>query len=261
MILPRPAGSSRFILDICQPEGSVKLLGLAVDGDESDMRPRVERLTKAFRRKGVFATRTVVEASSYTDGVATGLQALQSAFFRPNILFLRAPEDATGREEVGALLRQARKTGVGAMVLSQHPKAGLGVNSAIHVWVRDPPTRDPEAAFGLNNLNLSLLMGYRLSRAWDSDLSLVCVVSSPSEVGATEEFLRELADIARLPRRTRFRVPVGTFPQVVSAAPLSDLGIFGMSAAPNFDLMREVTDLSRSSCLFVADSGRESARA
>ena len=254
-------GEFRFLLDICRPEGSLKLLGLTVGADELDIFPRVDRLSRAFRRKKVFATRTVVETDSYVHGVATGLQALQGAFFRPNLLFLRATEDAANRAELSALLSQARKTGVGALVLSQHPKAGLSVNSAIQVWVRDPPVRDPEAAFGSNNLNLSLLMGYRLARAWESDIALMSVVSDPGQAPYAEEFLRELADIARLPRRTQFMTPVGSFPDVVASVPPADLGIFGMSAVPDFDLIETVTRLSRSSCLFVADSGRESARA
>jgi hypothetical protein len=221
----------------------------------------VDRLAGAFRRRHVFATKTVVEADSYAQGVATGLQALQGAFFRPNILLLNTAEDATGRPELEALLGQARKTGVGVIVVSKHPKAGLGVNSAVQVWVRDPPVRDPELAFGSNNLNLSLLMGYRLARAWEAELTLLSVVADASDVPLAEAFLRELADIARLPKRTQFRVPVGTFPEAVVSAPLCDLGIFGISAWPDFALMEKVTRLSQSTCLFVADSGRESARA
>jgi hypothetical protein len=87
------------------------------------------------------------------------------------------------------------------------------------------------------------------------------VVANESEAAAAEAFLRELAEVARLPRRTTFLTPVGRFPEVITKAPPSDLGIFGISTDPDFDLLERVTVLSRSSCLFVADSGRESARA
>ena len=254
-------GEFPLIVDICKPEGSVKLLGLTTDPTEADMLARVDRLASAFRRKGVFATKTVVEAESYPQGVSTGLQALQGAFFKPNILLLNTSEDAATRHELRVLLAQARKTGVGGMVLSRHRKAGLGVNSAIQVWVRDPPVRDLESAFASNNLNLCLLMGFRLAQAWDADLTLISVVGDESQSAPAEAFLRELAEVARLPRRTAFLTPVGRFPEVISKAPPSDLGIFGISADPDFDLLERVTVLSRSSCLFVADSGRESARA
>ncbi len=47
--------------------------------------------------------------------------------------------------------------------------------------------------------------------------------------------------------------------EVIGDAPRADVSIFGLPDTPNFNYMREVTELSNSSCLFVRDSGQESA--
>ena len=254
-------GEFRFILDTAAPEGSVKLLGLATSEAAETLRPRVERLADAFRRKEIFANWSVVDSPDFTSGVVTGLQALQSAFFRPNVLFLTAPDNEERHPEYGQIIRQARRTGVGILLLAMHPRAGFGVNNVVNVWVREQPLWDIDEAFKLNNLNLSLLMAYRLRRAWNAELNLVSAVANESSVEAARAFLDELVDLARLPAKTNREIRVGTFPHVAALAPACDLSIVGLGPEPDFDFVRQVTNLTRATCLFVADSGRESARA
>ncbi len=254
-------GEFRFILDAAAPEGSVKLLGLATSEGVDSLKPRVERLADAFRQKDLFANWSVVDSPDFTSGVVTGLQALQSAFFRPNVLFLTAPEQEERRPEYGQIIQQARRTGVGILLLALHPKAGFGVNNVVNVWVREQPHWDVEEAFRLNNLNLSLLMAYRLQRAWRADLNLICAVSERESVPRARDFLDQLVDLGRLPAATNRMVRVGSFPGVTASAPGCDLSIVGLGPEPDFAFVRRVADLTRSTCLFVADSGRESARA
>jgi hypothetical protein len=254
-------GEFPLLLDVARPEGSLNLLGLATAESAEELRPRVERLSGSFRRQGVFCASSVVETPDFTSGVVTSLQALQSAFFRPNVLFLTAPAEEAQQPVYGEIVQNAHRTGVGVLLLSLHPKAGLGLNGAINVWIREQPHWDVEEAFRRNNLNLSLLMGYRLARAWSGELNLVCAVEDPGAVRPAHEFLERLRELARLPASTRNHVLVGTFPEAATSAPFSDLAIVGLQEVPDFAFIRRVTDLSRASCLFVADSGRESALA
>ena len=69
-----------------------------------------------------------------------------------------------------------------------------------------------------------------------------------------------LSDQARLPSMTDFYVFTGPFKEQIKSAPRADINIFGLvqNNIP-FDFIREVPELSRSSCIFVKDSGKERA--
>ena len=59
---------------------------------------------------------------------------------------------------------------------------------------------------------------------------------------------------------TDFYVLTGPFKQQIKSAPRADINIFGL-AQDNipYDFIREVPELTRSSCIFVKGSGKESA--
>ena len=79
-----------------------------------------------------------------------------------------------------------------------------------------------------------------------------------------QNFLEKLSDQARLPSTTEFHVFNGvSFREALVAAPRGDINIFGLSLINDRDLplgfIREVSEIAKSSCVFVIDSGRESA--
>lgn len=255
-------GQFRFLLDICRPEGSVKLLALATDETEAELRPRIDRIVRSFRHQDVFATGSIVRSDNFQNGTISGLQALQSAFFRPNILFLTSPDDVRRHREFGDLIKEAKRTGVGVLLLAMHPKAQFGQSTATNVLIHSQaPDWNPEAAFGRSNLNLLLLLAYRLSRSWNAELNLLTGVDTEADKEAARHFLEELADLARLPKRTKQLVIVGRFPEVISKIPAADLNLVGMQSPPNFSFIQRLVSDGRASCLSVLDSGRESALA
>jgi hypothetical protein len=256
-------GEFGFIADLCRPEGSVKLLGLATEQDVETLQPKVQTLHQNFCHKRIFCTYSIIDSAGFTEGILVGLQALQSAFFRPNLLFLTLPEKAERHAECGQVIVEARRTGVGVLFLGLHPKTGLGQRAVINLWMRAQPERgwDPEAAFENNNLDLTLLTGYRLARFWGAKLNLITVVDDAAQTDDAKAFLEEIIDVARLPETCQPLVMVGDFEQCATDAPQSDIDIMGLQPDPNFAWMLRVIDLTRSSCLFVGDSGHESARA
>ena len=74
-------------------------------------------------------------------------------------------------------------------------------------------------------------------------------------------FLEHLSDQARMPSMTEFYVLNGNFKKATENAPSADINIFGIAKTLQFDFLREVPELTKSSCLFVKDSGYESALA
>lgn len=258
-------GEYHFIHDLGYPEGSVKLLGITTQRSAEELRPALEQLAREFHQDKLFSTASVIETSSYATGTRYGLQALQSAFFRPNILFLTLPERDEEREgEFSELITWAHNIEVGVLLLGIHPRAGFGRRRTINVWVRPSISGwDVHEAFERNNLDLALLMGYRLIKTWKCKhaFNLITVVPDEREVENAHAFLAELCDLARIPSAANHHVMVGTFMSCLANAPQCDLSILGLQAEPDFDFMRSVIETSEASCLFLEDSGRESARA
>jgi len=254
-------GEYSFLVDVARPEGSVKLLALSRGREVQALDRRVETLAHNFRSDGVHCTWGTVDEERFGDGVMAALQALQSAFFRPNMLLLTLPDLEDRHEEFARLIQQASDTRVGVTLLGLHPRAGLGRRRRIHLWLRwQGRDWEPDTAFSVGSLNLTLLMGYRLQRQWGAELAVITVVPTEGEVGAARDFLEEVVDLARLPK-VDMEVMVGGFRDSVEAAPEADLSIMGLQRTPDFAFVTQMVELSRGSCLMVLDSGRESARA
>lgn len=255
-------GLSRLLMDVCRPEGSVKLLGLATERSIETLQPEVQELAHSFEQKQLFTSSSIVDSAGFTAGVMNGLQALQSAFFRPNILFLTLPDDAERDSEFGDIIVQAHNTGVGVMMAGMHSKANLGQCSAINLWLRPARTGwSARAAFRSNNLNLTLLIGYRLMRQWNAKLRLITAVPTEEQLHNGRDFLDDVCELARIPEAAERHVMVGAFKDCATNGPQADISILGLQANPDFDFMRDTIEWTASTCLFVADSGRESAMA
>ncbi len=72
--------------------------------------------------------------------------------------------------------------------------------------------------------------------------------------------MERITDLARMPE-AGVVVKEGAFEPAVPDAPQADLNIFGLASDPDFDFMRTMGNHTRSGCLFVRDSGEESALA
>ena len=112
----------------------------------------------------------------------------------------------------------------------------------------------------IGNLDLALLSGYKLSQNWDTQLWLVTALRDPDEEAKARDFLAKLIDLGRFSNAT---ATVGTVPfsDYIRRAPQADLNIFGLQPEPDFEVIRRLVDATDSTCMFVRDSGRESALA
>jgi hypothetical protein len=259
-------GELRLILDVCRPEGTVKLLGVATTETVADLTPRIERLARTLRTHNLLTTSAVIDSAGFTTGVVTGMQALRSAFFAPNVLFLNLPGHER-RSELQAIVKDAARLEVGVMLLAMHDEAGLGMSKAINLWVRPrPPHQSMQSYLAASDLHLSILTGLRLSRAWDAELELVSVVETEEESADAYTHLAELCDLCRIPENVRFHVLVGEFEECVPKAPQSDIDLMGVrrrhgGLEPDLEFVEGMVRATRSACLFCASSGKENALA
>jgi hypothetical protein len=204
----------------------------------------------------------VLDSASFVTGTIAGLQALKSAFFRPNVLLLSLPENPERYAELQQLIGEAKRLGIGVTLLALHPKAGLGRMSVINVWIRPPsPGESVEVALGRGNMNLAVLLAYRLARGWKADLNLICAVASETQAEDARRYVEELRDLARVPEGAKTHVVVSELEAAVRSVPQSDIDILGMPRNEDLAFVRRMVEATRSSCMFTIDSGSENALA
>ncbi|MFU8802431.1 MAG: amino acid permease [Bradymonadaceae bacterium] len=250
-------GAFLFIQEIAYPKGSVKLVGLRTPED-ADLEQHLDTLANDFRNRGVFANWIAVESPNYTQAIQAGIQTARGAFPRPNIVFLQMPEEIDELIDYGHIVRKANDERLASLLYAAHPKAGLGRRQSVNIWIRDR-TPDWSISMDIGNLDLSILLAYKLKRNWKADLRIIMAVEDEAEHARAREFLEELATLARIPHA---EIVIGPRPflEFITEAPQADLNIFGMDE-PSLTVTRKMVELTGASCIFVRDSGDESALA
>jgi len=136
----------------------------------------------------------------------------------------------------------------------------LGREQVINVWIRE---QSPEWKIGLrlSHLDLALLLAYQVARNWQGRINLITVIKEEADRAQAEHFLSQLIDLGRMPKGTGAIVTTGALAGFLRKAPQADLSIFGLQHTINVEHMLHITEVSRSTCIFVSDSGNESALA
>ncbi len=250
-------GTFRLIHDITAPRGSLHIMGVAVGDRAHRLEGDLATAASHFRDEEVFTNWTVIETGRYAHGFLAGMGALRGAFLRPNLVFLRIPEDEDRAVELREVMDRAPDYGLGVILHAAHPRAGIGRKSAINVWVRTP---EWEHGHEVAEVDLQLLLAYKLQKNWNGRVRLLTVVESEEAKDAASAELARLVDLARVPHSEVYAL-VGDFQTAVGKAPQADVSLFGLSEAVDFEWTRRMVDETRSSCLFVRGTGAESALA
>jgi hypothetical protein len=251
-------GSYRFLRAMVSPQGSVRALGLYHPGQPESVE-RLDSITQAFITDGVYARTTLLKVSDFESGVVTAIEVLDSVFFRPNILFL--PLLANEEElDLGKLLKEIAPFKIGVALLARHPVVDLGREQLINVWVRE---QGPDWKLGLrlSNQDLSVLLAYQLARNWRGRINLCMAVTDSETATKARAFFNELVELARLPAKTQVHVLEVPFLEALSQMPSADINFFGLPNDFNPAFLNQMIELVGASCLFVRDSGDESALA
>ena len=244
------SGSLHFIRNITYPLGSIFAFTVQ-DEDTEALGKSLRDLLAPLDKQGILVNSTVIEDNNFLHGARLVIQTLRGGALRPNTLFLTIGNDKSADRTIAELIAQASRHNLGSIVLRQHPRMAFGMQKDINFWLRD---KSP-------NWHLGMLISLHLQSNWEGQLNLITSTSDKEERRRLSAFLERLSDRARLPSLTEFHVLVGTFRQNLQRAPAADINIFGLSEKIDFKFVREATDLTNSSCMFVRDSGEESALA
>jgi len=249
-------GSFEFLRNITKPKGSIKLLGIEPFSNDNTLAKKLDKISESFRKKGVFSSSAVVHTNEFANGINYANQALQGAFFRPNIIFLSLQNPNDYEVDLKPIMKEAIRLEIGVLLYNSNPKYLLGHRDLINVWVSNRKG-NWELSWDIGNLDLSVLVAYKLKKNWKAKIRLITVIDDIEDKADAIEFLNSLINLARLPDLLT-HVHVGSFSDFVSKAPKADLNIFGMDDMLKYEFIESMSKQTNSSCLFVKDSGHES---
>nr|HQU74252.1 hypothetical protein [Calditrichia bacterium] len=242
------SGPLLFIRDVTHPSGSIFAFTVS-EGDRAAAEKDMKQLLMPLSNQKIYVNSTVIEDNDFIHGAKMVIQTLKGGTFKPNVLFLTLGDDATKEPALEQMVLEAARDELGIVILRQHPRVAFGMQKHINLWLRE---RSP-------NWHLAVLLALHLQLNWNGKLNLVTTATSPDERGRLQEFMEKLSDLARLPSMTEYHIIDGNFRDALKNAPRADINIFGIGDRPDFKLMRDAADLTNTSCLYVKDSGHESA--
>ena len=201
-----------------------------------------------------------METEDFVGGVRAATEVLSSVFFRPNILFMALTGEGDGdNSKFEALLARSPAYKMGVVLLARHPVLELGREQVVNVWVREQ-SPDWKLGLRLSNLDLSVLLAYQLIKNWKGEMNLCMAIDSPEMKEQAERYLNELIKLGRL-TNTKAVIVEGNFREALERVPRADLNFFGLPREMDLSFVRRVYHIVDASCLFVRDSGNESALA
>ena len=242
------SGPLLFIKNITYPSGSIFAFSVQ-DEQITETEKALKDLIEPLKDGKILVNSTVIEDHNFLHGVKLVIQTLRGGAFHPNTLFLTLGNNERKDENIRFLVKTASENELGVLILRQHSRVAFGMQKDINIWLRD---KSP-------NWHLAILIALQLQINWEGKINLVTVANDESEELKLREFLNRLGNQTRLPSLTEFHVLKGSFYEALQIAPRTDINIFGLSEDLNFDMMRQSSEIGNASCLYVRDSGKESA--
>ncbi len=242
------SGSLMLIRSITYPAGSIFAFTVR-ENDIEETDEALRELLVPLKDQGILVNSTTIEEREFLHGARLVIQTLKGGTFRPNTLFLTIGENTDNDPTIEDLVTHAMKHGLGVMILSYHRRASFGLQQDVNIWLRDESP----------NWHLAMLIALQLQINWRGRLNLLTVASDISDEKRLYRFLEHLGDQVRLPSMAEYQVMTGEFLDCLDQAPRADINIFGLADRVSFDFMRNAPERTKSSCIFIADSGQESA--
>lgn len=246
-------GLYRILRALATPRGSVQIANYCKHEED-----QIQTLINDFTQDGLLATTATIEDRDFLGGMRTCISVMSGSFFSPNTLF--SSIEGRSVEDLQKIMDMARESRMGAVFLAAHQEALFGRERTVNIWIRD---QSPNWQIGLQlaNLDYAFLMGIQLQANWNARVRMVSVIEKEEHVEQAREFIQTLLEYARMSRHMEVVVECGNFSDYLEKAPRADLHIFGLATTVNKDFMESLVKRTGSSCLFVLDSGNESALA
>ena len=238
--------------------GTVRWLGL---GAHPGLASALDSIARRQGASGLHATSAYLRTNNYMDGVGVALDAMRGAVFPPNLVVV--DESRVSDAEIAQYQVHCSILSLGMALWQPGPppaEDGEPPVPGVAVWISD---RSPDWALKLHqaNLDLPVLIGFLLSTARNEPLRLCMVVRDDLQKERARRFLEDLIDQARLPKGTTAHVAHGDFLTLLSQAPKAGTHIFGLGPDVEKVRLEAIRGRLGAACLWLRDSGNESALA
>ena len=243
-----------MLLSIVYPQGSIQAIGFV---ENNQLRPMkgLKGTIKDFQEEKIFASAALIQSTGFIQSLRTSAAVMKSSFFKPNILFV--PTEGRSQEEIEGILEVARDSKLGVAFLVKHPDTGFGKSRNINVWISDQ-SPNWHLSFQLANIDLPLLVAYKLIKNSNARLKVITLVSNPDHVEPAKRYLHDLMTLARIPHGYEILAIESSFNSYIHKAPHADINIFGLGSTASKEFMEKAVESTESTCLFVRNSGIES---
>ncbi|MGD2169704.1 MAG: Na-K-Cl cotransporter [Chlamydiota bacterium] len=250
-------GVYRLVHHLAFPVGSVKLLGIKKKEDLRSFENELENSSANYLKHGVFSSFSVMEEEKFSQGVIRGIQALRGSFFRPNIVFLELPKDESLHQNLFEIVDTANYSKMGVSLIVYHPQTGLRKEEVINLWISKPKKWELEMKLG--NIDLAILLSYRLKISWQGTLRIFMSVKDKKEKAKAIKYLERIISLARLPCDQMEVYVDQDFFNSVKKAPYSDLTVLTLESIRNVQFLWDAREAANATCLFCQDGGGENA--
>ena len=255
-------GAYRLIYALTYPRGSIKVLGMLLGGEEERLRFYLPELMDSFQKANIASAYTLVDGDDFGKTVSISMQALETAFFKPNTIFLKLDETKDGlQEKYMPIIRETKKRNWGLVLFATFEGVGLGIEKTINVWLDVIPDNWGDD-LDLGNNDLSILTALIIRKNWKAKLNIIKTVREDRSI-SEEQIIREMRQIktlVRMPPQTQLLI-VRRTPAMWAEAPIADLNILELPDKDDLNLKRlqEIPNKLRTACLFTLDSNIENA--
>ncbi len=251
-------GAYRMLYALTHPKGSVKVLGMQTPDNKGRLENYLPALIETFENANIVSSYSFIKGNEYGKVVSVSMQALKTAFFKPNTVFLKLDDRADHKEEEYiSIVEQANSTDWGVVFFAPY-ETNLGIEKTVNLWLSDI-SDDWVEQLDLGNNDLALLLSLIVCKNWNGTLKIIRIIEKGAHTDAAMKQVNYIKELARIPQETSVQI-IRKSDTMWDEVEHADLNIMGMDAS-NLDIkrLRKLPDLLSSSCLFTLDSEQEGA--
>lgn len=254
-------GAYRTLYALTHPKGSIKVLGLQTPDNKGRLENYLPGLMDTFKDVKISASYSFIDGDdNYGKIVSVSMQALRTAFFKPNTVFLKL--DDRLEHKIGdykSIVKQAQINHWGVIFFAPY-ETSLGIEKTVNVWLNDIP-EDWFDKLDLGNNDLAVLISLIIRKNWNGTLNIIKVIDKGERTDAAIKQINYIMELARIPKGTSIQI-IRKSEKMWEEVDRADLNIMGINTSElDINGLRKLPDLLNSSCIFTLDSGEEGALA
>lgn len=249
--------SFKLLYSMIHPKGSLKILGVGTGEKLNRLKANMPIIINSLKSGGDTVNSAFIESNDFAKSVESGIEALDAAYFKPNLIFLRLDNKLKKYSDYKHIINTFKKQKRGVLLYVPFAKVGIGLERTLNLWLHQIP-EDWQTNKELGNNDLGILIALLMHENWQGILNIILVTEKPQQGGL--DMLNKLKMFARLPSDVKYYVLNSSEQKKWEKIPQADLNISSLKQTEKLDIFLKEAVLFRSSFLYTLDSGDENAQ-